>query len=93
MKTTNITYLTRKGQTTIPVEIRRALDLQQGQALDYSFNKKDRIIEIRAIPPFESLMGSLKTNIKWDKKKAQEAMKKAMIEDYARKLKRIDGHA
>ncbi|KKU44388.1 MAG: Looped-hinge helix DNA binding domain, AbrB family [Berkelbacteria bacterium GW2011_GWA2_46_7] len=93
MKTTNITYLTRKGQTTIPVEIRRALDLQQGQALDYSLNKKDGVIEIRAIPPFESLLGVLKTNIKWDKKKAQKAMEEGFVEDYKKKLKRIDGHS
>jgi len=93
MTTSKITYLTRKGQTTIPIEVRKALGLRQGQALDYSYDVKNGIIEIRAIPPLESLRGVLKTNIKWDKKKEEEAMEKAMVEDYIKKLHRIDDHA
>lgn len=71
-----ITTVTQKGQVTIPVEIRRKLKVTTGQKI--SFEEKNGQVVIRPVPDFLTLMGSLKTKKKYNKKKAHEAIGKML---------------
>lgn len=66
------TSLTQKGQATIPIAIRKKLGVKTGQSI--IFEERDNAVVIKAAPNLDSLMGSLKTKIKHDKKKAYKAV-------------------
>lgn len=65
--------LTSKGQATIPVSIRNKLELNPGQRIVFEEKGDDVVIKNQS-KLIDELYGSLKTNIKWDKKKAFEAV-------------------
>ena len=83
-----ITSVTSKGQATIPAAIRRKLKIQTGQKVLFEEIGNNQII-IKRLLSVSELKGSLKTNIKWDKKKAQAAVGKMLAKRYERK---ITGH-
>ena len=66
------TTLTQKGQATIPVAIRKKLGIKSGHSI--IFEEQEQTVVVKAAPSLESLMGSLKTKIKYDKKKAYKAV-------------------
>lgn len=68
--------LTSKGQTTIPQEVRRALDLKPGMRLLYEI-EGDRAV-LRAQPTLMAAYGALKSKkVGVDFRKAREAATKA----------------
>ena len=72
------TTLTQKGQATIPVALRRKLSLKTGQSI--VFEERGDTVVIKSSPNLENLMGSLKTNIKYNKKKAFKAVGKMLAQ-------------
>lgn len=81
--------LTSKGQATIPLPIRQKLGIKSGEKV--LFEKKGKAIVIKPAEKEEdiinNLYGSLKTNIKWNKKKAHEAIGKMLAKEYLKTLK------
>ena len=77
--------LTQKGQATIPVSIRNRLAINPGEKVVFE-EKGEEIVIKNPTQLVEELAGSLKTNIKWDKKKAFEAVGKMLAENYLKTL-------
>lgn len=77
--------LTEKGQTTIPAPIRQFLGLKPGQIVTFEKQGKDVLVKNQA-QLVNELYGSIKTNIKWDEKKAFEAVGKMLAENYLKTL-------
>lgn len=75
-----ITKVTSKGQATIPIHIRKKLKVKPGQSV--IFEERDNAVLIKSMPDLDNLMGSLKTKIKYDKKKAYEAVGKMLAKRY-----------
>lgn len=75
--------LTSKGQATIPAPIRKKLGLKPGGKLSFTEKGQDIIVKNQA-KIIDELYGSIKTNIKWNKKKAHEAIGKMFAEKYRR---------
>jgi len=63
------TTITQKGQVTIPVNFRRKLGIEQKDRLSLSLKGND--IVLTPLPTIRSLAGCLKSNKKFDKKKAR----------------------
>ena len=63
--------VTQKGQVTIPIEFRRKLGIEQKDRLSLSLKGND--IVLTPLPTIRSLAGCLKSNKKFDKKKARAA--------------------
>ena len=78
------TTITQKGQVTIPVHIRKKLSIKTGQKVIFE-ERGDEII-VKAVPDFLTLMGSLKTNKKYNKRKANLAVGKYLAKRYGEKL-------
>lgn len=70
---TQISTVTRKGQVTIPVSIRRQWDLDPRQKV--VFIKKKDAVEIRPVISFFDLRGSVKTRKKYSDQKADRRLK------------------
>ena len=70
------TTITKKGQITIPKEIREILKLEEGKKLEVEFEKKKKEIKIRAVPDILDLAGTFKPKKKINVLKAREAMEK-----------------
>lgn len=79
MLTLYTSTITEKGQATIPAPIRAKLKLKPGQTILFEA-KDENIIVKNPNSIIENLYGSIKTNIKWDKKKAYEAVGKMLAE-------------
>lgn len=77
--------LTSKGQATIPAPIREKLGILSGQKVVFDTTNDEVIIKNQA-KLVDELYGSLKTNIKWDKKKAYTAVGKMLGEAYLKTL-------
>lgn len=75
-----ITKVTSKGQATIPISIRQKLRVKPGQSV--IFEERDNTVLIKGVPDLDNLMGSLKTKIKYDKKKAHEEVGKMLARRY-----------
>ncbi len=75
------TLLTKKGQITIPKEIRDFLKLKAGKRLFVELEKKKKIIKIKPLPDIVEIAGTLKP------KKMENALKlrKKMEKNYERK--------
>lgn len=84
-----ITTVTSKGQATIPAFIRLKLGLKPGEKVLFEERGKDILIKpvAKAKNTINDLYGSLKTNVKWNKKKAHEAVGKMLAERYLKTLK------
>lgn len=80
------TTITQKGQVTIPVYIRRKLGVESGQKI--VFEERGNEVVVKAIPDFLSLMGSVKTKVKYDKRKANQVVGKYLAEQHRKKLLR-----
>ena len=76
--------VTQKGQATIPAPIRRKLGLKPGHRL--FFDEINNKVFITPEVDISSLRGSIKTNIKWNKKKAYEAVGRMLAERYVKTL-------
>lgn len=65
------TTVTQKGQVTIPIEFRRKLGLEANSKVKISmrFNK----VQLQPAVSLDDLFGILKSNKKFDKKKARVA--------------------
>lgn len=51
------TKITRKGQTTIPIKLRRLLNLKEGQYVKFSYDKANRSLKLEPTEGLESLIG------------------------------------
>jgi len=73
MPNSHSSTLTTKGQATIPVFLRKKLGIKPGEKL--IFIESDQGITIKTHSQLvRELAGSLKTNIKWNKKQAYKAV-------------------
>lgn len=72
------TTVTQKGQVTIPSAIRKMTGIQSQQRVTVTTDGEN--VVIKPAIDFFSLRGSLKTNIKYDKKKARDAIGKYLGE-------------
>ena len=70
------TTITKKGQITIPKEIREILKLQEGKRLDIEFERKKKEIKIKPAPDILDLAGTFKPKRKINVLKAREMMEK-----------------
>ena len=68
------TTITRKGQITIPKEIRDMLDLDRYKKLSIEFGKKKKEITIKPAYDFLQIAKSIKVKKKLDPVKAREYM-------------------
>ena len=80
------TTITQKGQVTIPAHIRRKLSVKAGQKVVFE-ERGDEVI-VKTVADFLSLMGSVKTNKRYDKQKADKAVGKYLAKTYREKLSR-----
>lgn len=77
--------LTKKGQVTIPVSIRKELGLEPKQRVAF-VQRDDKRVEIKPATDFFALRGSIKFKKKYSDKKAN----KAIAEYFAKKY--VKGH-
>lgn len=77
--------LTSKGQATIPAPIREKLGILSGQKVVFDVTNGEVVIKNQA-KLIDELYGSLKTNIKWNKRRAYGAVGKMLAEDYLKTL-------
>jgi AbrB family looped-hinge helix DNA binding protein len=71
------TTLTKKGQITIPKEIREALKLEAGKKLEIELKRKKKEIKIKLTPDILDLAGTFKPKRKIiDPVKIREIMSK-----------------
>lgn len=70
------TTITRKGQITIPKDIRDILRLDQGRKLEIEFERIKGEIKIKSAPDILDLAGTFKPKKKINVLKAREAMEK-----------------
>lgn len=84
-----ISTVTQKGQATIPIFVRRKLGIKPNGKVMFEQRGEEFVIKpVEDINNLiDSLYGSLKTNIKWNKKKAYEAVGKMLAERHLRTLK------
>ncbi|OGE15099.1 hypothetical protein A3F00_00350 [Candidatus Daviesbacteria bacterium RIFCSPHIGHO2_12_FULL_37_11] len=82
-----VSTVTSKGQATIPALLRKQLDIKPGVKLLFE-NRNNELVIKRQTQLIEELAGSLKTNIKWDKKKAYDAVGKMLAKRYIKTLPR-----
>ena len=77
--------VTQKGQATIPAPIRKKLELQPGQKVVFEEKGNEVFIKTQS-QIIDRLYGSLKTNIKWNKQKAFEAVGQMLAKKYIKTL-------
>lgn len=70
------TTITRKGQITIPKEIRKILKLEPGEKLEIKFEKKKKEINIKPAYDFLKFVKKIKVKKKINPVKAREYMEK-----------------
>lgn len=70
------TTITRKGQITIPKEIRDILELEEGKKLNIEFERKKKEIKIKPTHDFLEIAKKIKVKKKIDPVRAREYMEK-----------------
>lgn len=70
------TTISKKGQITIPKEIREILELDEGKKLEVKLERKKKEIKIKPTPDILDLAGTFKPKKKISVLKAREAMEK-----------------
>lgn len=87
MLNTYSSTLTSKGQATIPAPIRKELGLNPGERLLFEQNGQGVTLKTHS-QLVNELYGSLKpkTNIKWNKEKAYEAVGRMLAKRYIKTL-------
>jgi len=70
------TTITKKGQITIPKEIREILKLKEGEKLEVEVEKKEEIIKLRRLPDILEIAGTFKPKKKVNVLRAREYMEK-----------------
>ena len=82
------TKLTRKGQVTVPVEIRRALGLKEGDRVE--FTMEDGTVQLaRTGSVVERTYGSLKSNVPpLSAEELREAAEQAIADDAYERMNR-----
>jgi len=80
-----ISSLTSKGQVTIPVEIRKMLNLSTSSRVVFLKGKKEVII--KPAVDFYSLKGSIRSKKKYSDKKADKAIASYIAKNYGKKNK------
>jgi len=74
-----VSKITKKGQVTIPKDMRDQLDLDAGKRV--FFVRKGSKLEIEPVPDFLDLKGSVESDKEYSKETAREAIK----EEFAQK--------
>lgn len=77
------TTITQKGQATIPVSVRRKLGLKKGHKVTFEERGDDIIVKKNL--SLDELQGSLKSNINFNDKKADKAVKEFVASEYVKK--------
>lgn len=75
-----ITTVTKKGQATIPYEIRQYLGIKPYEKI--AFIKKGKEVIIKPKKTFLHLKGSIKTKIKYSDKKANKKLSQYIAKNY-----------
>lgn len=70
------TTITRKGQMTIPKNIREILNLPLGRKVIIELDRKKKTLMFKTLPTFEKLAGSFKVKNPKDPVKIREYMEK-----------------
>jgi len=73
------TTITRKGQITIPKEIRDILALESGKKLELELEREKREVRIKPTHDFLELAKKIKVKKKIDPLKAREYMEKFYV--------------
>ena len=71
-----LTTITKKGQITIPKEIREALKLKEGKKLEIEFARKKKEIRVKPVIDILDLAGTFKPKKRINVLKAREAMER-----------------
>jgi len=71
----NISHMTAKGQVTIPVELRRQLDLHPGDVIEFS-QRENKIFIAKGKTDISATFGLLKANKKVSLKDMEKAIQK-----------------
>ncbi|MDI6602932.1 MAG: AbrB/MazE/SpoVT family DNA-binding domain-containing protein [Patescibacteria group bacterium] len=73
------TTITRKGQITIPKEIRKILKLKEGKKLELEIEKEKRKVRIKPTRDFLEFAKKIKVKKKVDPVKVREYMEKFYV--------------
>ncbi len=85
MLNTYSSTVTSKGQATIPNRIREKFGIKPGDRIIFKDINGQLVIKTH-IELVNELAGSLKSNVKWDKKKAYDAVGKMLAQRYIKTL-------
>ena len=80
----DVSTITKKGQVTIPVSIRREWGLFPEQRVVF-IKRRDSKVEIRPATDFFSLRGSIRTRSRYSDKKANRVLRQYFSKDYGQK--------
>ena len=80
------TTVTKKGQVTIPVSLRKKLNITSGTKVNFVYENGQ--IVLKPIPDFRSLRGIIKTDKKYNKKEIERAIGDHIKEEWGKKMKR-----
>jgi AbrB family looped-hinge helix DNA binding protein len=75
-----VSKITKKGQVTIPKDMRDQLDLNTGQRV--FFVRKGSKLEIEPVPDFLDLKGSVESDKEYSKETAREAIKEKLAQKH-----------
>lgn len=76
---TYLTTITKKGQITIPKEIRNIFNLEEGKKLELELEREKREVRIKPTHDFLKFVKKIKVKKKVDPVKAREYMEKFYV--------------